>query len=294
MFKTASLTLALVGAVLVGLTAGTGIAKADPIGPGFDLFETIPGDTSVTLPGIGPVPLTGVPFFGGTTVDTVVERLTGLPSGGVGPIQIRLDELFLRSVAPVNLPGVGPADLYATRNFFGIPGIPEPIPLGTPPVGTLTVQAHIDGGPGVGGGTFVTTALPVNVDLIFTRVGGDPNNPADRLLTTTGDFTNPPLTGGLSLWTHTPPPDDPHPFVPSPFSEAGEFYAGISPGPPFADGFPNPPPAGTRLPILESRPDDLHGTVAGMIPEPSSLVLFAAAGVVGVMAFGTSRLFKKA
>jgi len=270
-------------------------ARGDFINPGYDLFETDPNTTIANAPaalGGAQVHFQGVPFIPGTDVDTIVER-TGpsLPSGGTGLINIRLDALFLKSTTTMTYTGIGPADLYATRNFLGIPGIPEPIALGTPRLGSLDVLLHNDGGPGLGGGTFNLSSggaagLPVDVDLIFTKPGGNPNVAADRLFVTTDSFTfnrTVDLSGNPTVapWSHTPRFDDAHALaglVLPQLANAGNFYPGVSPGPAFIPGGINGiqvSPAGSKFGYAdEESAQRRHGVFPGQTSEPGALILF--------------------
>lgn len=84
------------------------VAIASPIGPGFDLFHTPEGTTSVTTI-VGTIPLRGRPIdpnLGDT--DTIVQRLAGidpLPVGGTGTVPIVIVALSLESTTPVSISG---------------------------------------------------------------------------------------------------------------------------------------------------------------------------------------------
>ncbi len=209
------LPLTLVGALLVGLVWGVGIALAATIDPGFDLFRTITPGTSAILPDFGVVEFKGVPFdvpnLGAT--DTIVQRKGGLPAGGLGTIPIELVALSLVSTNPLLLPGVGPVELHVTINKLGLSGIPQPDFL-PPSTGALEVTAHDDA---TGTGTF-NSFLNVFADAILTRAGGDPNNPL---------FHQPTFEGGLRAdnvpWSHTGPsfPNDTR------FPSGNFFHRGI-------------------------------------------------------------------
>ena len=146
----------LVCAFVITIALGAGhAASADPIGPGFDLFTTLPG-TFAIIPGIGTVNfMAGPPVIPGTNTDTIVQRLQGInpfPVGGMGTIEIVLRELSLQSVAPVNIGGT----------FFDV-FVSE---LPNQALGSMTVF-HTT----VGGGTYNST-LPVDALLTFMPVGG--------------------------------------------------------------------------------------------------------------------------
>ena len=184
----------LVCAFVITIALGAGhAASADPIGPGFDLFNTLPGTFHV-LPNIGVVFFTGgPPLIPGTNADTIVERLQGidpLPVGGMGTIEIILRELSLQSVAPVNIGGT----------FFNISATAAPIQA----LGSMTIFHTI-----VDGGTFTST-LPVNVLLTFMPVGGGMSFSTTFATTLTSNC----------LWSHTPPPNYPTP----PGFPSGNFF----------------------------------------------------------------------
>jgi hypothetical protein len=190
----------LLCALVVTIALGAGhTASADPIGPGFDLFTTLPG-TFANIPGIGIVSfIGGPPVIPGTNVDTIVERLEGIdpfPVGGVGTIPIILRELSLQSVAPVNIGGT----------FFNVFATELP----TQTLGSMTIfHSTADGG------TFNST-LPVDALLTFIPVGGGTS------FTATFSTT---LTSIGCGWSHTPPPDYPtDPRFPS-----GGFFPVVTP-----------------------------------------------------------------
>jgi hypothetical protein len=240
--------------------------------PGFDLLTTPGGGTTfVTLPmGVGRVDLLGVPILPGTDVDTIVQRTGTLPPGGTGPLQIQLAALYLQSTMPVNIPGVGMAEVRATRNDVGLSGIPVRIPLGTAPTGTLNVQTHDDTLGPMGGGTFAST-LPINVDLIFTRPGGDPTNPMDDVIPPTTFAAS--LLSGVTPWSHTPPPGYPT----DPRFPAGNFYPGVDPVTVMRQAL-------IETSLSKGDPETHLTFPAGAVPEPATLVLFGlGAGVLGSM-----------
>ncbi|OUR77063.1 hypothetical protein A9Q83_12655 [Alphaproteobacteria bacterium 46_93_T64] len=169
---------------------------AMPIDPGFDLFSTPDGSAIIDLGGIlGVVPFESDPIGPGNT-DTIVERLTGLPDGGTGTIEIELVALSLQSVDPVGVGGV----------FFDIDIILDDT---APSLGQINILTHDSTG-----GTY-NSFIDIFVEIIFTEVG----NPLN-MITNLFDFT---ATTTGSRWSHTPSPDYPvDPSYPS-----GNFYAGI-------------------------------------------------------------------
>jgi hypothetical protein len=268
MFRLASLTFVLVSAVLVGLTWGAGPANADPIGPGFDLFATDPTTTFVNLGAMGGVvPLQGVPIgsLSGVNLwdtDTIVQRLQGInpfPVGGTGTIQIQLRALSMESQAPVIIGGTMFDLTVRGGDLLGI---------AASPVGSMTVSHTVPNG-----GTFVST-LPVHAVLTFTEVG-NPQNTFQRNFDDVFDSVPP------AVWSHTPRPDNVNTDEVPPFP-AGRFHAGVDPA------------TNGKVRIGEGARDSLstHGALPAQIPEPSSLVLLATAGVVSLLAFGRRRLSK--
>jgi hypothetical protein len=192
---------------------------------GFDLFRTkVPG-AYVDIPGIGRVDLEGNPGLidGLGDTDTIVERLEPLclPEGETGEIKTELVVLSLSSTGPIQdlgpldpiLAGV-PADLYVTVDKEDqFPRLPQPDPLEESP-GKVTVTGY----DGMGGGTF-DSELKVIADLIFTEVGGDPNNDDDVLLSMP-DPVGVELTSAESIWSYMPPLRDQH----NEDYPAGNFY----------------------------------------------------------------------
>ena len=189
-----SLIRRLLCALVVTIALGAAhTASADPILPGFDLFNTRPGTFHI-IPGIGIVLFTGgPPLIPGTNTDTIVERLQGIdpfPVGASGTIQIILRELSLQSVAPVNIGGT----------LFNISATAAPMQ----DLGSMTIfHSTVDGG-------VFTATLPVNVLLTFMPVGGGMS------FSTTFSTV---LTSNC-LWSHTPPPGYPT----SPEFPSGRFF----------------------------------------------------------------------
>lgn len=186
-------SLVLVAGIVLGFAA---VASADPIGPGFDLFATLPGAAVCLDPPLCTmvVALMGVPLdppnLGDT--DTIVRRHLGVD---VFPdtIPIELVALSLHSVAPVLIGG----------SFFDVMvrGLPSPL-------GSMTIRHELPMG-----GTF-DSILPVDARLTFTEVGNPDNtftrDVSDRLF-------------GSSTWGHEEPPGYPmDPKFPS-----GNFFPGV-------------------------------------------------------------------
>jgi hypothetical protein len=259
------IALTLACALSALFTSAAGSARAIDILPGFDLFETDSTGTSGVTP-FGTIAFMGIPFpaiNGLGTTDTIVQRFTGLPPGGTGPIPIELVALHLQSVTPVVIPPFGPVDVHAIVNqspmgplIMGLP--PTALP---PSTGTLTVLSHMD----PAGGTF-TASFMVNVDLILTPPGGSIDNPLFRMPFMEGQlFTPTPIP-----WSHTPPPGYPM----NPLFPAGNFFI-MSP---FMEMGP--------LALHTIRPPTVTGD--GAIPEPSSWMLLGL-GVLGLMGYSWRR-----
>jgi hypothetical protein len=226
-------------------------AWADPISPGFDLFETPAGSSSVDLTGmgLGVIPLEGYrppvsalfsPPWNNPAVndtDTIVQRLAGispLPVGGSGTIPIELVALSLQSVAPVNIGG----------NFYDLTVLGGSLltPSDPSPVGNMIVNHTISNG-----GTFNAT-LPVHATLTFTQVG----NPLNTFSQPFAD-----IFSSTSVWSHTPRPDDMHA---PPFAAAGNFYPGVNPG-----TGPSDPSTGQKVLTTEESLLAKHGVLPAQI-----------------------------
>ncbi len=175
--------------VLLSWVGGT--ALADPIPPGFDYLHTPPGGGQLPIPGGPTVPLRGRAIGPGNT-DTIIERLGGLPDGGVGPIDAEIVALSLESISPVDLGGSF-FDVFVDLN----PAVPSP--------GMITVTSHSPGPDG--GGTF-DSFFDVFARVTLTEVG----NPSNTMVLLTQDR----ITSSGSDWSHRPPPNYPGPggFVP--------------------------------------------------------------------------------
>lgn len=199
----------LVAASTVAMLLVPATPSAGPIGPGFDLFMTLPG-TFADLGPLGIVGLKGLPIGPGTT-DTIVQRLGGTSAGfdfGGPPetIPIEIVALSLVSVAPV----------FIVSSFFDVFVTLDPVPLG-PTVGTMVVSHQ-----NASGGTF-NAQLPVNALLTFSEVGNPLNTFASSFFDVFVSLDVP--------WSHDPPPHDKHGgqfpaggFFPSgPFSEAAQL-----------------------------------------------------------------------
>ena len=202
----------------------TNNAWASEIAPGFDLFTTDPGTTSIDFavsplpadffcpgspPFVGIVDLEGIPL-GTENVDTIVERKAGInplpvPAGS-DTIAIELVALNLKSVSPIVVTGcaVDPQDWdleVVAGSFLAVPQ----------PLGTMTINHEF-----TEGGTFVAD-FQVQPEFIFLKVG-EP--------TTFIQLQGPPDNlHSESSWAHTGHCNDPHN---SPF-RAGDFFAGFNP-----------------------------------------------------------------
>ena len=217
-------------------------ASADPIGAGFDLFETPPGGGVIDI-GFGPIDLVGDPFGPGT-VDTIVERLEEIdpfedPSG-VGTIDIELVGLSLVSIDPVTIDG-NDYDLRVDLDSN----------LLTPSLGQMTIR-HLDANGGTFDSNFTVYAL---ITLVET---GNPINTSTTPIQVQMQSTDQP-------WSHMMPLDYPEDDqLPS-----GGFYPGVDPNDPI-------PHAGNQNPGVQHTGP--HPQTYPATPEPASLVLLALGG----------------
>lgn len=233
--------VALVCALALGITVGSGHpASATPIGPGTDLFITVPGDPAVPgvgtevdlsflLPSVGVIPLEGVPILG--QFDTIIERQQGIDPFNVCPtppcsdtIDIELVALSLTSIDPVDLSDLGGpflgvfSDVFFTINKGGaILGLPQPDVL-NPSIGQMTiVHDNVLGGtfescfgnlgdPAGVCGLLGVAGGGVYADAIFTVVGGDPSNPLDVFFSAAAPRIA--VSGIDGVWVHGGGSDD--------------------------------------------------------------------------------------
>ncbi len=182
------MALALLMALVL---SAPGRVLASEISPGFDLFTTPDGTAFIDLSGagLGIVDLVGNPIPGEPGgADTIVERLTGLPDGATGTIDIELVALSLVSMAPVVINFGGGArffDIFLTLNDA------------QPSLGEMTILTHDDA---AGGGTFVSffnvffqiefrdTASPFSVIQQGQEFVGEPSTPNEWRHTENDDF----------------------------------------------------------------------------------------------------------
>ena len=147
-------------------------ADSETIPAGNDYLITVPGVTYTTIPGIGKVPLMGNPSACGSPClggsDTVVHRDTevlgtpDVPGAQEGTISTTLTQLWLKSVAPVNIGG----------SFFDV--FVNLDPAAPPSTGLLDLQnTSGDGTPSVPEGDFkIDSFFDIFVELTLTPVGG--------------------------------------------------------------------------------------------------------------------------
>lgn len=237
------------------------IAVPVPVSPGYDLFESIPGNgvtgTFIITP-FGRIDLRGNPApIGLGTTDTIVERkapivlLPDPPSFDTVPIEIVA--LSLVSVNPIVITGV-PYDVQVLGGSILTPSNPSPL-------GSMTINRT-----SANGGTF-DALLPVNATLTFTEVG----NP---LNTFPVPFSDNFLSFGVP-WSILPPTLDPHTGA----FPAGGFFGGVNPADQQRLIFIEQPQniAGAHVVTPASAPP--NGFV---IPEPASVAML----LLGVAALG--------
>lgn len=248
--------VALVGLVaMVGALWGGNLAPGMDIGPGFDFLQTLSSspavlDLSTIDPGVGNVSFKGLPIGPGMT-DTIIQRYTGLPSGGTGIIDAEVKALSLVTVSPVTMKY--PTDLNPVSYNLYLRLNPL-APVGGN-AGTVDVTEHHD--------TSLTDAgkfdsqFNLDVNLTFenavTGVFQPPLNHIDSLQSSGATFA------------HVPPPNYPQPWM------AGKFFPGVivhqGPHPvtfpAVVEGEPEPDP---QLPPL-CTPDWPEGYATSLIQE---------------------------
>lgn len=190
------------------MSLGASAARADSIGPGFDLFATAPG-TTVCLTNIVCVSMVGKPI-GPANTDTIVQRMTGisLPNvGDSGTIPIELVALSLSSVQPIPM----------GSSFFDVFVTLQPRTPNTISGGQMTINHTTPGG-----GTF-DSFFDVFFEITFVEVGNPTNTQQMQLQDR--------ITGS-GTWSHTPPPlypnDKRYPsggFYPGGLSERGTTFS---------------------------------------------------------------------
>lgn len=264
---------ALIGALAIfGLGLGPP-ATATPIDPGFDLFQTATGSTSVLLDPDGPggidpfavllrgEPLAnlGAPFVNLGPTDTIVKRKQGIAPFDVGdsaPIDIEIVALSLRSVAPVDLGGT----------LFDLDVIGGSLLGVQSPLGQMTVNhTHAFGG------TF-DALLPVSALLTFTEVG----NPANTFRAPFADDFR-----SAGVWCHEPIGG----AIMDPRFPAGAFFPGVF-CPPDQTDPTRPTQPGKRLTIEQALLAQ-HGVVPAHIPEPGTVLLVA----IGILLLARARTY---
>jgi hypothetical protein len=223
-------------------------AQGAIISAGFDLFETDPTTTFVSIGGTA-VPLKGVPLGFIGDGDTIVQR-TGptqmiAVGSGTAVFDLQLYALHLHSVAPVTIGGFL-YDLDITGGtFFG------QVEAITSPGITITQTQSVPHE----GGTFSST-LSVAAIIAFTPDNG---GPAIAPMNFSDNFT------GNGVWSATPRSDDVH----SPSFPSGGFNPAVDP---------------TTLGKSRSVEEAMlaaHGVIpAQTTPEPSALAILMEVGVI--------------
>lgn len=177
-------------AVMVFACAIMGSAQS----AGYDLFQTGSG-TSVTLTGIGVVPLQGNAISGAPgNTDTLIQRTQDVPAGG-GNVPIAVYALSMKSSSPVTFQGQQ-ADVYVTINNTGgtisTSTLPQPDSLSASS-GNLNVRTD---------GTF-DSSLTVNADIIFVKSGASVTDSTNWLGHSAAPTTT--LASTNSTWSSTAP-----------------------------------------------------------------------------------------
>lgn len=232
--------------IVLGLIVVPKVTQADLIPAGSDYFHTIDG-TSFEFPGLGTVPLEGLPIGPGNT-DTIVRRIddADLPSSSSeDTIPIEMVALSLQSSDPVFIPG--------PDSFFDIFIELDPTQISD---GTMTIRHEINwpnDGANTPEGTF-DSSINVHALADLIPVGGGPvlqTVPVDLELSS---FDTP--------WTHT---RDDVPFAP----DQTNFFLAYFGDPFFPQGL-----------IIEEHPGVGVHRAENYTPEPATLMLLAAGGLL--------------
>jgi PEP-CTERM motif len=255
------------GLASILLTPAEGRAGFD-VAAGYDLFQTVPGDSSGGGTGIALLgPLQGVPLgsynFGGAIglqnvglTDTILQRnqeVTGTGVGFSGTSTLTLAALQLETVAPVDL-GIG----QGAQNYFVTL---ESTRGGTASTGTITITF------GAGGlsGTF-SSSLDVFVDIRQGSLTGPIVESTSFMLSS----TNVP-------WTNLPPPGA------ETIDGVNQYLSGTN-GDPSKDFWPGP--------FVEMDPDNPsnphHDVAPALVPEPASILMLGM-GTIGLGLYGWRR-----
>ncbi|NJO14481.1 MAG: hypothetical protein HC877_01660 [Thioploca sp.] len=219
--------------LLVGFLLLPSLTLGLQLQPGFDLFKTGVGGTSINLSSLnGPiVQLQGNSLLlvgESNSIDTIVYRHLGVdlpdPLNSVGTVPIQLVGLSLKStnsfdIGFLGFPAGTRADLYVIIDA-ALPGriyppLPRQLDNLQPSIGTMTIRRTEWGLPN--GGSFNST-LSIYADLIFVRAGGSLNNASDWLYQTP-DPMAPFVLNGSGNWSNNTPLNNYHNLYP-----AGGFY----------------------------------------------------------------------
>jgi hypothetical protein len=167
----AALTLCAIASPALALPCLETVDHGPQVACGSDYFQTQAG-TFDTLPDIGVVNFVGVPFGPGLT-DTIVERTSDIPIGGIPTSpNLMITGLQLRSAAPI--PDIGTI-------FVSL----DPTPSGAQDKGTMTIAGSL------AGGTFTST-LDVFFDICTAPgVNGVGCGLGSLITTGTLDLVNP-------------------------------------------------------------------------------------------------------
>ena len=173
------------------------------IEPGYDLFSTPPGGIFYFFDHHQQkhtIILEGTPIAPGSSLgntDTIVQRVDGLPSGGLGTFHMQLVELSLKSVQPVQIDG-NFFDVFVTINDLNLPNLPQNDQL-APSMGQVTITGN-----NIGGGTF-TSFFDVFAEITLVPPGVPPTD-TNAIHMPLPDF---PLVDTGAQWQVTPPTNYP-------------------------------------------------------------------------------------
>ncbi len=271
----------IIGIVTLLVLVSAGQANCAIVSPGFDLLTTQPG-AFFDLDGPGPLPLVdmiGVPIVmfdfgsgpvGVNTTDTIVKRLAPASGPGIDTIPIEMVSLQLISTAPIPLGllgGVGFDLIGATLSSDRGRHVSDP-GLGAASSGTMAIDFDTS--------TF-TSSISLEFDL---RAGG---------------VFGPILPGGIGIikLIHNPTPIPWASAFGSQSILVPQLEVSNPPGYTWHPFIATPDSGGGGLPLIILGVNEGFIVGVGVIPEPSTLVIWSLLGVLG-LTFGWRRRRKAA